>query len=137
MTTLVNTTTGHVNMLAASLTKSVFDWLNDAPMARIGNKSNQRQEAELMSALLESYWKVASKRFLDNVPKLITTHLLHKLGPAMFAAAMVAGMGEKDKVFAVSEATRLKRKNLEDSQERLMKAREAINNWNEKMLGII
>lgn len=52
-----------------TMANSVSSWL----IAGVGNQSNAEQEAEMLGHFLDSYWKVASKRFCDEVPKIITT----------------------------------------------------------------
>lgn len=73
-------------MSSQALADYIVDWMVNGQ----GNKSNARQETGLMSAFIESYWKVSSKRFLDAVPSMIITHFLHEIAAETNKAAHLA-----------------------------------------------
>ena len=96
-------------------------------MHGIGNESNEMQDAEDMNILAEAYWKVASKRYIDNVSMVMMNDILGRLPNRIESRLMeVVVGGDIMTFFAQSAADVSRRKRLEEKVVRLKKASQTL-----------
>ena len=91
-------------------------------MSSIGNSSNEDQEATDMNIVLQSYWKVALKRYADGIPQIIQKGFLDRVRDQL---PSVLHCHDPDKVagfFKVPNSLQKKRLQLEEKEERLKTA---------------
>lgn len=122
-----------------SLKKMKAWYTNDdarQPLLRFGDVldsyvSNEEHRAEELEDVLQSYHKVARKRFVDNVCKQVVDHMLicSKKGPLHVFSAESVGMlmeGDLQKLAGEDEHISGQRKKLQAEMEILEQGREVL-----------
>ena len=86
--------------------------------------------AEDMSAILEAYWTLASKRFIDNACMCLDDRILGTLCGKLQEKCyhFVHDEAQLELFFTEDDAMVAKRSQLEDTRDRLIKANAAMNN---------
>ena len=114
--------------------KQVITQLERAVAACVGNRSNEEQEAQEMVDMLRTYWKVAQKRFVDNVRQTWDTYFVGALLTACEAQlATLLGLSDTTLAHLLAESrVRTKRRTeLTERVARLTKAQEEYTRWEE------
>ncbi|XRB14321.1 dynamin-related protein [Pseudoscourfieldia marina] len=113
---------GHANVTNVESVSKIY-----MSMHGIGNESNEMQDAADMNILAEAYWKVASKRYIDNVSMVMMNDILGQLPNRIESRLMeVVVGGEIMTFFAQSAADVSRRKRLEEKIVRLKKASQTL-----------
>ena len=91
------------------------DWYSKTH--KIGNASNEEQEAENLQAMLAAYWKTSSKRFVDNACSRVDTIILRDLDRELANSPAVARLMGSDEallsLFTEDSGVKDKRRHLE------------------------
>ena len=114
--------------------KQVMAQLERAVAACVGNRSNEEQEAQEMVDMLHTYWKVAQKRFVDNVRQSWDTYFVGALLTACEAQlATLLGLSDATLAHLLVESPVLtkRRTELQERVARLTKAQEEYTRWEE------
>ena len=114
--------------------KQVVTQLERAVAACVGNRSNEEQEAQEMVDMLRTYWKVAQKRFIDNVRQSWDTYFVGALLTACEAQlATLLGLSDATLAHLLVESPVLtkRRTELTERVARLTKAQEEYTRWEE------
>lgn len=114
--------------------KQVLTQLERAVAACVGNRSNEEQEAQEMVDMLRTYWKVAQKRFIDNVRQSWDTYFVGALLTACEAQlATLLGLSDATLAHLLVESPVLtkRRTELTERVARLSKAQEEYTRWEE------
>ena len=114
--------------------KQVVTQLERAVAACVGNRSNEEQEAQEMVDMLRTYWKVAQKRFIDNVRQSWDTYFVGALLTACEAQlATLLGLSDATLAHLLVESPVLtkRRTELTERVARLSKAQEEYTRWEE------
>mgnify|MGYP003385735726 FL=1 len=107
-----------IEMKAADLSNNITLWY----MKSIGNASNEDQEADDMNIVLQSYWKVALKRYADCIPQIIQKDLLDNIRDSLSAVLVCHDSEKMEAFFEVPQDLQKKRVELEEKKMRLKKA---------------
>jgi len=97
----------------------------------VGGRSNKEQELDDMIAYLKAYWKVASKRFIDNVANrvhrvLTSNPAIHQVEQSLSQELLEAEDHVVLRWFSQSKHVESKRKMLANRIDRLTKAEAAL-----------
>lgn len=114
--------------------KQVMTQLERAVATCVGNRSNEEQEAQEMVDMLRTYWKVAQKRFVDNVRQTWDTYFVGALLTACEAQlATLLGLSDATLAHLLVESPVLtkRRTELAERVARLSKAQEEYTRWEE------
>ena len=114
--------------------KQVITQLERAVAACVGNRSNEEQEAQEMVDMLRTYWKVAQKRFVDNVRQTWDTYFVGALLTTCEAQlATLLGLSDATLAHILAESPVLtkRRTELTERVARLSKAQEEYTRWEE------
>jgi len=93
-----------------------------------GNASNEEQEADDMADSLAAYWKVATKRFIDNMQQICDQELVRGM-PSLCTkelrkAVTAASDDRLSQLFAVPSDDRNRRQQMQAKLERLLGAKQ-------------
>ena len=102
--------------------------LSDTIAATMSHRklSNEQFDAEEMDIYLHAYWKVANKRFVDNIPQIIDSQLLENIFHSLKSTVIPKLLDDKNELFEVSSSDKDKRNALEDKVKRLLAAKKLL-----------
>ena len=112
--------------------EQVVDNLRQIAASCVGNSSNTEQEAQEMVDVMSAYWKVAEKRFVDNVHQCLDTYFVGALLKACEANLnKLIGLSDTALEHVLTEAPELeaRRTELQRQIERLTKAQHEYECW--------
>lgn len=95
--------------------QEITDWY----MNSIGNTSNEMQEAQDMNIILQSYWKVAHKKFCDCIPQMIQKVLFDEVKVQLSRVLVCHDSQKIASFFEVPLELQTKRVQLEEKQSRI------------------
>ena len=91
--------------------------------------SDGQSQAQAMCDLLQVHWISASARYTDNVFMILENHLVRELPKQLQGSVggVLSDSGKAVQLMCESTSVAMERKRLQDSAERLTKARALIN----------
>jgi Dynamin GTPase effector domain len=95
----------------------------------VGELSNDDREAMDMELYLKAYFKVAKKRFIDNVPMLLELHLVRPYMAEVKAKMMEADNSTLANVLVESNAVVVNRARLHEEFEALNRSKRVISEY--------